>query len=514
LVTVAVPQVLYQILQTSGRSGLLSLPWWAAATLGFSLLAGLASLLAAAKLTRGVHGNRRALGAAAVLNLALPPLGPLVGAWALWTLRKTGPGPEPQNAPAEDPLGAWAAAWLPYVAALALWPLCRVYWETPIPWWPWPFVAVLGYPIGAAGRFVGHVAAALASEMRVRRVTIGPLVWTRLAAGWQFGYATTHQALGRAFELAPLSIRRLRSRLVFSLAGGPVVSLLLGTSFALGGLARPVWVPEVVAPWLFLTGLIEMLKAAVDLLPLRKGNGPTPALRMAQLLSGSAEGSRFLAETAFSLSEFTSLRPRDWPREWVDAMTGDASAREYIAGCFYAYLHYLDGDDRTKAAEWMERLLECLSHQPRHPQSLRYAAEGAYYHAFHRKNLITAWHWMSQEAPPAAVDPFVFERAKAAVSLLEKEPANAKRMLETALRALAAAAQTGYHLMEKKLLQELQDSAEPPASPADSLTRLQQAVEKWNETAAELAQAGQQRLWPGAADAAPNSAADSPAAVR
>lgn len=458
--------------------------------LGYLFLAGAAALVAAYAMEQNRPWMRPALQVASIVNIPILPIGTFFGAYGLWITQDPRAGAALAYHLASDnalPSGAVRpSAWpgrtmmaVQAMASLVLVPLTANYLKSQgMPTMDYiSFVVcfLLAVFVGILCHEAGHLLAGQLSGLRFQTLAAGPLVVSRLSDGWRWQMVNSRGLWNGVTVMSPTKPSRLRSNAVFFVLGGPIGSLLCGAGALALMLAGPGLQMGEAAEFFGILGVIELVNAVANLIPLQVPGGYTDGARLLQLFRKDAEGIRFLAELAFGLSDTTTLRPKDWHPEWVKCVTDDPRAPGFSRGCYHAYVHYLDRGDVDEASIWLARCMDSHKALKRDPYRWILAIENAFFEARHLKNLDAAKEWLTVTRAGIPAERFTELRVRAAIHVAEGERDLARVELETALRLHAQAAGTGRQQYERAVLRDVQNWFDELTG-AGSLGRLAQAL--------------------------------------
>ena len=458
--------------------------------LGYLFVSGVAAAVAADGMEQNRSWARLALQLSSFLNLFIFPLGTALGGYGLWmTLNERARASLDYEIAADaprEPVGAKKPSWpgrtmtvIQALASLILVPLAANYLKSRgVPAMDYVsfvvcfLVAVL---LGILCHETGHVVFGLMSGLRFQTLAAGPLVVSRLSDGYRFQLVNSRGLWNGLTVMSPTKPTRLRSNAVFFVLGGPVGSLFCGAGALALMLAGPDLHMGQAAEFFGILGVIELVNAAANLIPLQVPGGYTDGARLLQLMRKDAEGMRFLAELAFGLSDTTSLRPRDWHADWIKAVTADPLSPGFSHGCYHAYMHYLDRGDVDEASIWLARCMDSHRALKRDPYRWILAIENAFFEARHLKNLEAAKDWLNVRRAGIPAERYTELRVRASIHVAEGERELAGKAIEAAVRLHAEAAETGRQQFERDVLRDVQNWLDD-LSGAGSLGRLAQAI--------------------------------------
>jgi hypothetical protein len=344
---------------------------------------------------------------------------------------------------------AYALIW---VAAFAL-----SYLASHLEWWQrtgvQPLVLVLA-ALPAAGlalmvHELGHLAAGLSVGFLFLSLTWGKLVLCRVGDRLHLRWLRGADLLGGLCVCVPPDTRRLRSRYVVFIAGGPAASLLLAGAAGLAlftGAVGPGF-PATVALTLLAASLVVFVSGLV---PYRRQGVPSDAARLVQVLRGGAEAERFCALGLLGNLARTALRPRDWSPELVARALGRPDgSHDHALACLYAHIRAKDRDEPETAGRHLDAAGEDFAVRPRGFR-ISFALCAAVFEALERRNVATARAWLDGIDPASVPERHDLLLAEAAVLLAEGRRLEAGARAEAGLAALPRNSALGVHRMDEE----------------------------------------------------------------
>lgn len=292
---------------------------------------------------------------------------------------------------------------------------------------------------------MGHAVGAWASEFQVKHFRIGPLAAIKLEGRWRVEWTAAFGGGGVA--AVPTSDRRMRSRVLFFTAAGPVASALTGCVSLLLFLAAPgaFWEPY----WSFfaLLGLFGLSDAIANLLPVGIGGGVySDGARLWQLALDGPWSRQILFGYYRGLSSTTMLSPADWPSDMVEeAARFSTSAGGGLYEILLAYCHFRLKGDQDRARAYFQTFAHQASKLPA-AQAAAMAPEIAFFEAAYLGNLETARQWLVCSKDHSISDHW---RAKAAVLALSGDLAEGREAWYNGWRMVAQAPPTGNRLLDE-----------------------------------------------------------------
>jgi hypothetical protein len=288
------------------------------------------------------------------------------------------------------------------------------------------FIGVfLAYLVAVAIHELGHLVAGWTVGLRFEEVAIGPLRIEHKSGKWKF--RTRRHLIGGFTSMTLDRIRRVRTRLIFLIAGGPIASFFSGAGALL---ASSMTSNESYSLVLGAFGCFSFWITIVNSLP---GSRSRPRAndggRLRTLLK-SKEGSKQMI-AAYGLKTLESRMPdpllfnRRWAR--VASAPSQISSSTYHADLL-AYEGALDSS-QVAAAQYLERCLAgsaLLDFDERQKLVL----ETAVFTAWYRGDASKADTWFTRVAHPEQVRPLVRLRAEVALHCAHRQYDEALRKWE------------------------------------------------------------------------------------
>ena len=258
-----------------------------------------------------------------------------------------------------------------------------------------PFFALALHEVGhfVAGNLVGfHV-----------RAFLGPVVVSQEGGTVHFGLRKQDAAIGfMGVSITIGSVRKLRRKLAFYVAGGPladllsvvVIMIILGAGSLYG---LPEWFKAIMLPWGVVSGI-----GLGGLFLTRSYDGVLPDGARLRMLATSPENTRrWMSILAVDMQRSSGLRPKFWRRTWVQAAGyGKDTTYDAFYGCWQAYVWSNDCEDGARAGPYLEG---CLRNARMVPKSFRETliAEASVFQAWFRHDAEKAQKWFGLlHSPP------------------------------------------------------------------------------------------------------------------
>jgi Peptidase family M50 len=224
---------------------------------------------------------------------------------------------------------------------------------------------------------LGHAIAGWASDMKLRSFQIGPFQWAIRDGNWRFAYQEGRFA-GGSVAMAATHLKKIRSRRVFQVLGGPVASLLTAAVCGVTALSakghgwEPYWT------------LLGMAMAIAS--------GHFVA-NLFQLLSRRPWADVDLAFLMVTTSQVSSIRPKDWDIEVLRA-AGETltEGQRGMLLQLYCCMHYLEAG-RIPEALLRLQVAENLQAEGNLPATLEICARFVFVHAVFNHHAAAAQRW-------------------------------------------------------------------------------------------------------------------------
>ena len=317
---------------------------------------------------------------------------------------------------------------------------------------------------------LGHLLVALAVDMRISHVRLGPIEFVREGQRFRMRIKWSSTTPGFVIPL-PEHGRDLRRRLFLIIAAGPLTNLLVGSllfvifflaneSSGLGPIgtihpARIPWMPQTLTlGWVVMAGILNLMLGFHNLIPSNAGGLMTDGGQLANLLRGDNSGTRSMYLLALAALSQKGVRPRDWDRSIIEEMLDfrDGSASD-VSAALYAYYHALDSGLIDLAGRLLDQAVIDLNLYPAESRPA-VLLEAIYFDAFYRGDARTA-----REALPLAeggvVEGQTRLRAEAAVLFAEGRYEEAVIKAKVGLELLPRSSDPGGALTEGEWLNSL-----------------------------------------------------------
>jgi hypothetical protein len=288
---------------------------------------------------------------------------------------------------------------------------------------------------------LGHVVAGWCMGLRFKAARIGPASLRIDCGQWKF---RIHPRLFHGYTLLSLDrIRRVRRRLVVSLIGSPLASVVSGALAIIT--AEIILARSDSSGWtafLDCYGVWSLFMGCVGALYLRDGYVTDGALLRALLFSRD-EAKQLIAGYAMSTVKHDRLFPPDYFRRWF-RMASLPSRLENESYCAN-WLAYEKEQDVSIAAQRLER---CLARSEQMDEDMRdgLVAEAAFFHAYRRNDLAKAEKWWSLLAFPSRHNRLSRIRVEAGMAYARLEFERALGEVDRGLQLLGESPETAERL--------------------------------------------------------------------
>jgi len=275
---------------------------------------------------------------------------------------------------------------------------------------------------------LGHLTGGWCVGLRFKAVRIDPFRIRVDSGRWKF---KIRPRLFWGFALMSLDrVRRVRHRLIVSVAGGPLASIVCGVVAVLAG---EMGLARYDSPWptfLEFLGVWSFFIGCVSLFPYRVRGYSSDGMLLRAFLFWKPEATQIIASYALSTLKDNRLFRPDYFRRWF----GLASVRTKLQNDNYYenWLAYENAQDQEIAAQFLER---CLTDSARMDDDQRdkLIAEAAVFTAWRRDDAVKAEVWFKRIQTGDRLHPFWRTRAKIAVLCAQRQFEHAKAELDPAL---------------------------------------------------------------------------------
>ncbi len=245
----------------------------------------------------------------------------------------------------------------------------------------WLWATPLIFFVVLALHELGHAAGGWIAGFRLYFLAVGPLRWDRTPEGGSFSFNRALSLWGGVAASMPAAedprgFTDLPRRMLWMVCGGPGASLLsavLGCGLAYGmesGAPQLLWA---------VFGFFSATIAVATLIPMCAGGFKSDGQRILELSRTDAQRERYIASAVLS-SLATTLRPREWPREMVEAATRiEDDSYDGVAAAWLRHAWHLDRRELAEAKQWLETTLAKVDCWPAAAQPIVYMTAAYFY---------------------------------------------------------------------------------------------------------------------------------------
>jgi hypothetical protein len=253
------------------------------------------------------------------------------------------------------------------------------------------------------GHELGHLFAGWACGKILRSFQVGPVRWAIRNGVWKFEFNLRKFSGGAVAMVAP-DLKNVRSRKAFSLIGGPVASLVMGSIFIVVTLLAPghPWQQY----WMFLSMLATFSLSAfvVNLIPLKPDSLYSDGAQLHQILTDGPWARVHFAFAMVSTSLVSKVRPRNFDVDLINKAAESVPQGERgLLLRLFACLHYLDTNRTSEAIASLEAA-EALYDQSIFERPQDICAEFMFVNAFYKRDLAAAEVWSERIEALSGVD--------------------------------------------------------------------------------------------------------------
>jgi hypothetical protein len=312
-------------------------------------------------------------------------------------------------------------------------------------------LVLLLYTLGIAVHEAGHVLGGRLAGFRTLLYIVGPLKIERTPAGFHAGFNRSIMLAGGLVAMVPIGLRDLRQRVLLLVAGGPVVSLMVGAQFlalyqaSAGYLLRDgaPFASQLAALSLLTLGGASVLIGLVTLIPGRSGGFYTDGARMLRLMHATEETEREVALIALTGMSIAGTRPRDWDAALVSRGAGIRDGGPFeVLGSQLAYAHALDSGAVDQARGHLENALDRIDQLPAGARASLLLSAATFF-ALHDGDAPRARDYLARARRGLLPAPHQRRMAEAAVCLAEGDVEGARAAALHVQRLAAAAMDRG-----------------------------------------------------------------------
>jgi len=291
--------------------------------------------------------------------------------------------------------------------------------------------------ISTLGHEFGHLIAGWVSDMRVRSLQVGPLVWVIRNGRWKFSFEASRFS-GGAVGMVPIHLKNIRGREVFMILGGPVASLVMGTISGVAALSAKGQAWEPLWAFLSMTAVVSTVGFIVNLIPQKPEAQYSDGAQIYQLVTNGPWAQVHLAFAMVASSLVTALRPRDFDVTLINR-AGDfiAQGDRGMLLRLFACMHYIDAGQTSEAVASLEKA-ESLWDQAVVKRPAGICAEFVFFCAVYKRDAASAELWWQRLQAQRKIEfDADYWKARASIMWVRNQPAEAFHAWERG-KALAA----------------------------------------------------------------------------
>jgi Peptidase family M50 len=307
---------------------------------------------------------------------------------------------------------------------------------------------------------LGHAVAGWVSEMQLASFLVGPFLAQKRAGRWKFQFSVAGILnSGGAVATVPLHLKRLRQRMAFEVAGGPVASLVTAVAAFLVLLMMP---GSAYAAWWKVPAVVAAISAGatvLNLIPFRFAAGVSDGALLVQLFRGGQFADLREALKMVGSTTVTPTRPRDLdPRALADGLRAGVGTPQEGSLQLLQLICAVDRGELKQAREHLEASLQRIP-APEKATNAGCAAEMAFYMAYLDGDAERAGKWLRDAEQLAATRKYPlagdsdYWRALTAVREAEGQNRQAEEAYQQAQQLLEKKPATGLYQFERELLQ-------------------------------------------------------------
>jgi len=324
---------------------------------------------------------------------------------------------------------------------------------------PWAFIGnfytlllfigfFLIYLAAVAIHELGHLLAGWTVGLQFEEVAIGPLRIERKSGQWKF--QARHHLIGGYTSMSLDRIRRVRTRLIFLVAGGPLASFVSGTC-ALLGVVMIANDPNLrsVLGWF---GCFSLWVTIVNLLPSHSSGRVNDGLLLRTLLKSKEGSKQLLAWYGLRALSNSKADPLLFNRRWARVAY---SPSQILSGTYFAdalaYEAALDSSLPAAAAHLERCLAGSALLDP--AERDRRVLEAVVFMAWYRDDASKADIWFSRMTQPEQIRPLLKLRAEVALHCAHRQYDEALRKWEQRLTLIQPLPGARARLLEASWLE-------------------------------------------------------------
>ncbi len=324
---------------------------------------------------------------------------------------------------------------------------------------------ILSYFTTVALHELGHLLTGLAQGFRFYMYIVGFLGVKRDENEQvQFYFNTDLQLFGGIAGCFPThdDPSNLR-KMAWVVAAGPLTSLLTGALFTWGAFAMlhqlnpdSTVLHKIFTGFFIFLAFMSIAIFAATTLPSRTGPFFTDRARFFRLIRGGKTAQIEQAIMQIIAFSYSGKRFRDLDFTKIQLIESDPSPVMHSISNYYAYYYYLDLQAFEQALAYAKKMEQASAALPISLKN-EYLREAAFCYAFVEKNAekaLAAWEAVKKQVEKS--ESVSVLRTKIALLLIQNQVESAQHLLQKAFAKLGASPSKGADLLEKDLLEQLQ----------------------------------------------------------
>ena len=308
---------------------------------------------------------------------------------------------------------------------------------------PWGVLAfVLGLAAAVVVHELGHLIAGWTVGFHFNSIQVG---WFFI--GFEYGkltFKTKYQSNLAGYATIRIDrIRRLRTRLLIFILGGPAANLF-GALISAGIVTVFDSENSRIASFASVFALICLMLTFLNLMPFSTRGMRTDGGRIRMLLASRDNTRRWICLMAIGRQWQDGKAPKYWNGNWTKtaASIRDSSYDEY-ASCWASYIRASGRKDVDVAARCLERCLEISSMLPGNLRDLLFL-EASIFTAWFRRDAVRAGRWALQIRNPNSFPKLLWLRGLIALDCAKGDFPSARSEWEQAKRLIERLPRTKY----------------------------------------------------------------------
>jgi Peptidase family M50 len=288
---------------------------------------------------------------------------------------------------------------------------------------------------------LGHLIGGKLAGMQLQMFAAGPVLITRSRDGMQLELNRHWQMWGGMVALTPNGRANVGRQLICVIAGGPLMSLLLGISLVFGAMMLPAGTAKFL---MILGGITSCVIGAATLIPNTAASFPSDGRQILDLLRGGTLATQHQAMMRIIAADNAGTRPSDWSANDLHDLQqcdGVVPLKQLMAH-WLMYFHWRDKRDLHQAAIALRQLLD-VSATVNKMFRPHIAMEVADFLAHYTSHHDAAKAWIA-EGDNKRAPVHLRHSARAAMAHVEGAAAVAAKEIELAKTALSKLPGRGY----------------------------------------------------------------------